>query len=197
MPDGHILYSLTNGIGFGSETWRAETDGWHARQILAEPLNIVAYLRPSPDGSQVAYIRMPDTQVPFPNGELWLMDADGGNARSLAQADAGHGYAPAWSPDGSQIAFVVRENPDDQAADVSSGALLANVYRFEVRSETLTPVTAFSDAIVETPVWSPDGIVLFFNVVRNDTIQVWVEQAGKLQPLSNDVACCAVWVPGR
>ena len=104
LPDGRIVYSTTQGLGFGSETWLADASGGHAEKILAEPLNIVAYLRPSPDSSQIAYIRMPDSQVPFTVGGLWVIPANGGEARFLAEADAGHGYAPAWSPGGRQIA---------------------------------------------------------------------------------------------
>ena len=197
LPNGHVVYSTTKGLGFGSETWLADADGRHARQILAEPLKIVAYLRPSPDGSQIAFILMPDSETPFPMGELWVMNADGTDVRFLAAADAGHGYAPAWSPDGTQIAFVVRENPDDSQADQSAGSLLSNVYRIEVQGGTLTPITSFTDAIIETPVWSPDGTSLLFNVVRNDTIRIWFDNAGVLQQFGDEVACCAIWVPGR
>ncbi len=197
LPDGRIVYSFTQGIGFGSETWLGDADGSQARQVLAEPLDIIAYLRPSPDGSRIAFILMPDSQVPFTVGGLWVMNADGTDVRFLAEADAGHGYAPAWSPDGTQIAFVVRENPDDPQADLSAGALLSNVYRIEIRSGALTRVTTFTDAIAGTPVWSPDGSSLFFNVVRNGTIQIWVDDGGALEPLSDGMNCCAVWVPGK
>ena len=125
------------------------------------------------------------------------MNADGSNPRRLADADAGHGYAPAWSPDGTWIAFVVRENPNDPNADQSAGKLLSNVYRVGLQGGALTPVTTFTDAIVEASVWSPDGTSLFFNVVRNDTIRVWFDEAGVVRQLSDQVACCAVWVPGR
>lgn len=192
LPDGRILYSITYGLGFGSETWLAEADGSRARRVLSRPLEIVAYLRPSPDGSRVAFILLPDSQTPFPDGELWLMEADGSDPRFLAAADAGRGYAPAWSPDGTQIAFVVRQQGAGQA-----GTLFSNVHRLEVRSGAQAPVTAFDDAVVETPAWSPDGTALFFNVVRNGTIQVWFEVSGTLQPLGEGVSCCAAWVPGR
>jgi hypothetical protein len=199
LPNGRVVYSLTRGLGYGSETWLAEADGKPIRQLLAEPYAIIAYLRPSPDGSQIACILFPDSQVPFPDGELWVVNADGSDPRRLAAADAGHGYAPAWSPDGTQVAFVVRENPDDPQVQQSAAALVSNVYRIEVRSGALTPVTAFTDAIVETPVWSPDGTRLAFNVVRDGTIQAWVTSLADaaLTPLGEDFSCCAVWVPGR
>ena len=197
LPDGRIVYSTTQGIGFGSQTWQAQADGRRARLILSEPQDIVAYLRPSPNGKQVAFILFPDSQTPYPNGELRLMDADGSNPHDLADADAGHGYAPAWSPDGTQIAFVVRINPSDSQTGTSGGTLPTNIYLIEVQSGALSPVTTFANATVETPTWSPDGTALFFNVIRNDTIRVWFDQGGALQSLNDETGCCAVWVPGR
>jgi Tol biopolymer transport system component len=197
LPDGQIVFSTTQGIGFGSEVWLSGADGQGVKQILSQPLDIVAYLQPSPDGKRIAFIRFPDTQTPYPNGELWLMDTNGKNARRLADADAGHGYAPAWSPDGKQIAFVVRENPNDPQANQSAGALLSNVYRIEIASGIKKAVTNFPDAIVEAPVWSPDGTSLVFNVARNDTIQIWFDRAGVLQPLNGAASCCAAWTPGK
>lgn len=197
LPGGRILYSLTTGIGYGSETWAADADGSNRRLLLSEPFDIIAYLRPSPDGGQVAFILLPDSQTPFPNGELWLMDVNGDNARSLAEADAGHGYAPAWSPDGTELAFVVRENPSDPVVEQSASALVSNIYRFQVQNGSLTPVTSLADAVLETPVWSPDGSGLFFNMVRNGTIQVWFAGSGSPRPLGEANSCCAVWVPGK
>jgi hypothetical protein len=197
LPDGRILYSFTKGIGYGSETWVADADGRHSRQILAEPQGIIAYLRPSPDGSRIAFILMPDSQTPFTVGSLWVAEADGSNPRTLAEADAGHGYAPAWSPDGTQIAFVARENPGDPSADQFADKLISNVYRVEVETGKQTSVSSFETGMAETPSWSPDGAYIIFNLRRNGTIQAWVDNAGNLQPLSQETACCAVWVPGR
>ena len=133
---------------------------------------IISFARYSPDGRQIAFIKIPDTQTPFTVGELWVMNADGSNARKLADADAGHGYAANWSPDGKRIAFVVRENPEDEQADQSSDALISNIYIVDVESGALTQVTHLEDGRVETPFWSPDGNTLAFNVVINDRMEV-------------------------
>ncbi len=196
LPGGKILYSTTSGMGFGSETWLAGATGGNPERVLNEPGGIVAYLTPSPDGSRVAFILMPDSQIPFTMGALWLMDVNGSNAHMLGQADAGHGYAPAWSPDSEQIAFVVRENPDDPEADQSASALISNLYRVDIRGGDPVPVTTFSDAIVEPPAWSPDGTALIFSVVRDDKISLWLSEAGMIRQFTSGTACCAVWVPG-
>ena len=94
-----------------------ERGGKAVEQLYADPFHYISFARYSPDGRQIAFIKIPDTQTPFTVGELWVMNSDGSNARKLADADAGHGYAANWSPDGKQIAFVLRENPDDERAD--------------------------------------------------------------------------------
>ncbi len=191
LPDGRILFALTRGLGFGSEVWSADSDGRGASLLFSEPTDIVAYLRPSPDGSQIAYILLPDSPAPFPEGELWLRDVSGENARILAAADAGHGYAPAWSPDGTQIAFVAR---------LTSEPFTSRLSLYNFANASLTPLTQYDDAVVGTPVWSPDGTSLVFNLIRNGTIQVWIEDfsAGALRPLDESaVSCCAVWLPGK
>jgi Tol biopolymer transport system component len=198
MPDGDsVLYATTQGLGYGSVLWLAKLDGKSARRLLVDPAHIIAYARPSPAGDQIAYILMPDSQVPFTVGELWVMSADGSQPRFLMEVDAGHGFAPVWSPDGSQIAAVVRENPDDTDANTSAWALVSNISVVDVESGQELAATDFPDALVEAPVWSPDGAALVFNVIGNGTITVWISDLaeGTLQPLDEaPFSCCAVYL---
>jgi dipeptidyl aminopeptidase/acylaminoacyl peptidase len=111
----------------------------------------------------LAYIRMPDSNIPFTVGELWVADGNAGNAVLLGAADAGHGYEPAWSPDGAKIAFVGRENKDDVAADQVADRLVSNIYMADVKSRKVDNLSRFGGALVENPTWSPDGAALAFS----------------------------------
>ena len=198
-PDGQTLtYSFTRGLGLGSELWAATSTASRTWQLHADGDSIITFARWSPDGQQIAFIKLPDTATPFPLGELWVMDADGSRARPLADADAGRGYAPAWSPDSTRIAFVGRDNPDDPAADQSAGALVSNIYIVETETGTTVNLTRFDGMLVESPVWSADGHFLAFSVVTlNDTINVWITDlvSGAVTLLeSRGPACCPVWI---
>ena len=204
LNNNDFTFTFSRGLGQGSELWLAKRDGKVVEQLYADPFNYISFARYSPDGSQIAFIKIPDIQIPFTVGELWVMNANGSNARKLADADAGHGYAANWSSDGKKIAFVVRENPDNERADQSSDALVSNVYVVEVKSGTLTQVTNIDDGRVETPLWSPDGNTLAFNVVINDRMEVRIadvgryassrDPTGEIRSLITESTCCPAWM---
>lgn len=193
-----LTYSFTRGLGLGSELWAAANTGNRPRQLYAEAGSIITFARWSPDGRQIAFIKMPDSETAFPLGELWVMDADGSRARPLAPADAGHGYAAAWSPDSTRLAFVGRDNPEDPAADKSAGALVSNIYIVETETGQMVSVTRFEGMLVESPVWSADGHFIAFSIVTlNDTINVWFADlvSGAVTLLeSRGSACCPGWI---
>jgi Tol biopolymer transport system component len=191
-----FTFTFSRGLGQGSELWLAKRDGNAVQQLFADPLNYISFARYSPQGSQIAFLKIPDTQTPFTVGELWLMNANGSSPHKLADADAGHGYAANWSPDGKRIAFVVRENPEEPRADQSSEALISNIYIVDVQSRELTQVTHLESGRVETPFWSPDGNTLAFNMVINDrmTAQIADLTTGEILPLTTDSTCCPAWM---
>ena len=189
-PDGkHVLYSLTKGIGFGSETWLAGPEGQNPSQLLVDAANIIALASYSPDGSQIVYISFPDSQKETPPGELWVMDAEGFRPRKLTEADAGRGFAPVWSPDGTKIAFVGRASPD------KPDALTLGIYDLKTSQVTSVPVGPGTQ-----PIWAPDGSAITFsdppqNNTGSDTINVWFYEifSGQVSKLV-DGACCAGWI---
>ena len=192
----NFTFTFSRGMGQGSEIWYAKEDGNIVQQLYADTLNYISFARFSPDGKQIAFIKIPDTQTPFTIGELWVMNADGSNPRKLADADAGHGYAANWSPDGKQIAFVKRENPGDENANQSADSLISNIYRIDLESEKLTQVTHIENGRAETPHWSPDGNTLSFNAVINGRMNVFTVDiaTGQVRSLITDASCCPVWI---
>jgi hypothetical protein len=194
--DTEFTFSFSRGLGQGSELWLAKRGGNVVEQLYADPLHYLSFARYSPDGSQIAFIKIPDTQTPFTIGELWVMDSDGSHARKLANADAGHGYAANWSPDGTKIAFVKRENTDDRGADRSSEALISNIYIVEVQSAALTQISHLDDGHTETPFWSPNGNTLAFNMVINDRMNVQIVGllTGETENLTTESTCCPAWM---
>ena len=210
-PDNNdFTFTFSRGLGQGSELWLAKHDRNVVEQLAADQFNYISFARYSPDGSQIAFIKIPDTQTPFTVGELWVIPstvapqknagtsqgADGSNAHKLAEADAGHGYAANWSPDGKQIAFVVRQNAEDDRANQSSEALISNIYIVEVRSGSLKQVTHLENGRAETPFWSPDGNTLAFNAVMNDRMEVQIADltTGEIRSLIAESTCCPAWM---
>ena len=195
-PTNLTTFTFSRGFGFGSEVWSTRDGGSTAQLLLADSRNYLSFARWSPDGKRLAFIKIPDTQIPFTVGELWVMNADGSNPLRLAEADAGHGYAASWSPDGTRLAFVVRSNPDDPAADTSEGALLSNIAVVDLEHRTVMQVTHFTQGRTETPVWSPDGNTLAFDFVLNGRMDVQIVDlaSGEATPLLTEPACCPIWL---
>jgi len=208
-PDGkRVLYAVSRGLGFGSEVWTMDRNGRNREQVINDPAHVIAYPRWSPTGEAIAYIHMPDSNVPFTVGELVLADGNGRNERVVAQADAGHGYPPVWSPDGRQVAFVVRENSEDRRADVEALALESNIYVAVVASGEVRAVTRFEGALTDGPAWSPDGAWLAFSAdpstgsgqAAGGGADVWLVEvaSGEAQQVTQSAnARCPVWVAGR
>jgi Tol biopolymer transport system component len=206
LKEGEFTFTFSSGLGQGSELWLATRDGKVVEQLYSDQFNYISFARYSPDGKQIAFIKIPDTQTPFTVGELWVIpsttdfasgaksSAQGG--KFLAEADAGHGYAGNWSPDGKQIAFVVRENPEDERADQSSDALISNIYAVDVESGKLTQLTHFTEGRAETPFWSPQGNTLAFTVVINDRMEVRIADltTGEIRSLITESTCCPAWM---
>ncbi|MFZ5879898.1 MAG: hypothetical protein ACOY0R_11055 [Chloroflexota bacterium] len=195
-PDNTTAFTFSRGFGFGSETWLTQDDGRTMRLLIADPLHYLSFLRWSPDGTRLAFIKIPDSQIPFTVGEVWVVNANGSAPRKIAEADAGHGYAANWSPDGMRLAFVVRSNPDDSAADLAEGALVSNIVVADLVSGALAQVTHFERGRVETPVWSPDGNTLAFVRVVDGRMDVQVVDllSGEVTLLLTESALGPTWL---
>ncbi|NOG35643.1 MAG: hypothetical protein HND44_13865 [Chloroflexi bacterium] len=171
-PDGQrVLYAASVGLGFGSEMGVLNLADGRLTPWQTFPDHLVAHAAWSPDGNVLAYVLLPDTNIPFVIGELWLAEpASGKQLMLLAEVDAGHGYAPVWSPDSTSLVYVHRGNPDDIQADLEPLALRSNLYQVDVYAGAVTPITQFEDSLVYDAVWSPDGLLAF---TADDAVWIW------------------------
>lgn len=196
-PDSSdFIFTFSRGLGYGSEMTLSQSNSRDVQQLYVDRFHYLSFARYSPDGSRIAFIKIPDTATPFTVGVLWVMDADTSNPRKLADADAGHGYAANWSPDGEWIAFVKRENPRDTSADQSPDSLISNIYLVNVHSGEERQVTSLTNGRAETPHWSPDGNTLAFQTVLDGRMEVHFADilSGEISPLRLGSACCPAWM---
>ena len=128
----------------------------------------------SPDGNDVLYATENVVDNPFTRNsisELWAVKVATGEKTRLSEGDA---VQPRWSPHGHRIAYWA--NP------VSLGRRQRDIYTIPAAGGEAVAVT--SDAALDwNPVWSPDGMYLYFSSNRGGTLNLWRvpidEQSGR------------------
>ena len=111
----------------------------------------------SPDGKEIAY-----TATPVPareeawntNHDIYILSLAGGAPRQLTTNPAADGY-PQYSPDGRYIAYRAQQKPGFEADRWQ-------LMLYDRATQTVRSLTASFDASVESPVWSPDSKLLYF-----------------------------------
>ena len=156
---------------------------------MVDSRNIIAHAEYSPNGKQIAFIKIPDNQETNPMGELWVIDSEGFSGKKLADADAGNGFSPAWSPDGKRIAFVQwKSNQKQNPLNISI-----------IDLETFKIVTVSSPAKSGAS-WSPDGSLISFSSsiskeAVGDTIYVSIFNLSSAEThIIGKQACCSGWI---
>lgn len=176
-PDGsRIIYSITPGLGMGSQIWMMNRDGSSATQVVNLSSNtqngaqsIAGLFMWSPDGSHIAYERLSDSSTPFLPAGLWVMNSQSGQSRYLAQTDGGHGYTLSWSPDSSKIAYIVRTNVSDHQADVRSQSLQCTIGVVNMQSGQSWLAVSNQQTGMQmnvAPVWTADSASITFTALN-------------------------------
>ncbi len=108
MDHGYYRYAALAGdrIVFVCEDdlWSAALEGGPAHRLTATA-GACSTPRPSPDGSQIAFIANDEAHP-----ELYVMPAEGGRPRRLTYLGGTSATACAWSADGAQILFAANPN---------------------------------------------------------------------------------------
>jgi dipeptidyl aminopeptidase/acylaminoacyl peptidase len=119
----------------------------------------VADPRMSPDGTQVAFVRVTvDAKKEGYDTALWMVPADGSQpARALT--DGPRDLAPRWSPDGRTLAFLRAPVKDGQPQPPQIHLMPAKGGKAHMVSDVVRGAGP--------PVWSPDGRSLAFTCDAN------------------------------
>ncbi|MFK0221181.1 protein kinase [Streptomyces vinaceus] len=131
-------FAFTRRTSEGTAVWTADADGSHPRRITSIAGGRVSW---SPDGSQLAVLRMKDGVQ-----QLFVVSVADGAARQLTSGGSPV-EDPAWSPDGKSIAVCLQTSPENWQIHVVDPAAPSPVPQ---------QVTRLPHAALD-PVWSPDG----------------------------------------
>ncbi|MFF4102768.1 protein kinase [Streptomyces sp. NPDC001903] len=136
-------FAFTRSTPEGTAVWTANADGSNARRITSIAGGRVSW---SPDGSQLAVLRMKDGVQ-----QLFAVGVADGAARQLTSGGS-QVEDPAWSPDGKSIAVCLQTDPENWQIHVVDPA---------APNRAPTQVTRLPHA-AHDPVWSPDGATLAY-----------------------------------
>ena len=97
--------------GYETSIWSVSTRGSAGPRRLTSGTRD-SQPRWSPDGSQLAFIRVTEKDGKPQQGQLFLLSMSGGEPRQITDLAQGAGN-PQWSPDGKRIAFMSGTAPKD------------------------------------------------------------------------------------
>jgi Tol biopolymer transport system component len=181
-PDGNYLYFLqseTNNFTFKS-LYVMPILGGKPRKLIGDIDSPISF---SPDGRQFVFVRGVVSQVPN-KLEIRIANADGTDERLLATR-------PAWPPGSNGVAW----SPDGNTIAANLTYLLPSLQgklEFISVADGSTREGYFTNAILEIPVWLPDGRSLIVPMQSNSTnraTQLWriSYPQGQIQAFTNDL----------
>jgi Tol biopolymer transport system component len=140
------------------------------RLILKGEDNILAWMRFSPDGKTIAFMKS-DLGILSGNQSLWTINPAGTDANMVSEIN--WDYPAVWSPDGSELAF----------------ANAANVYEYDLSQKSAHPVTNFGNGSAVHPNYSSDGQTLVFSSDASGKSGTWAaEKRSVVQLTAGDPA---------
>ena len=162
-PDGEGLVL----IGFGGApagifTMPASDHGELVRVTTSPTGHVDDIPAPSPDGSRIVFVRLPDADDH--DGDVFAVSADGTGQTRLSPPGMAVEccVAPAWSPDGSHIVFAGKNAMDEWA-----------IYSIDADGSDRRRISPM-DGWAFAPRWSPDGRTIAFTQSAGDGAQIFL-----------------------
>ena len=134
----------------------------------------------SPDGSQVAFVRVDvNEKADTYDTALWIVETDGqGEARRLT--GGARDTSPRWSPKGDQLAFI-------RVAEQDGRPQPAQIYVMSMQGGEGRAITTIPRG-AGNPMWSPDGkSIAFSSTAKPDELESQPEEKDKEKPRQSDV----------
>lgn len=175
-----LAYKL-DGVGFLPKErwhiWTIDTLSGEAVQLTDHPVYDETSPIWSPDGSSILFIsnRSDDPDIDYDLQDFYLLPAEGGEMVKIPAPEGGK-EAPSFSPDGRWIAYLANERrgewwqnnnlwvlPTDAASPARN---LTGGFDINVGAEVINDLNVGGEALI-SPVWSPDGKNLYFQVSRH------------------------------
>lgn len=156
-----MVYSETNGENGNSDIYLRDQNGTDTLLVKGDK-STYAWLRFSPDGKQIAYLKS-DLYGHPSQQTLQILSLNDVMAQTVS--DVTWNYPALWSPDSSRLLFI-REDA-------------LNVWEYNVAQKALAPVTHFEKGTVQHPSYSTDGgaIVFSYNILGDQ--QIWELKNGQ------------------
>jgi len=121
----------------------------------------------SPDGSRIAFV-----STRSGNADLWVVDVESGDLTQVTD-NQGSVRFPQWSPDGTMIAYSANVNDQRDIYVIGAPPMASSALANSSFSAQAPIQVTDNPATDNEPVWSPDGLEIFFFSNRDSDGAIW------------------------
>jgi dipeptidyl aminopeptidase/acylaminoacyl peptidase len=131
----------------------------------------------SPDGTRITYTTRPTPKADDGAlSDVWMITVAGGEKKRIA-GEPGAADNARWSPDGKRIAFT-------GSPDRDPGPSTTFLYLVSADGGTPRQLTNQFDLSVGTPVWSRDGLSIYFSTNTREAVEIYDVTFGAVKQLT-------------